>query len=73
MTKRGEADEPSGSSADNALGLWMSLGMAFGIPLGMLADNVGLGLALGLGFGVAIGVAKRRTQQQRDEAPGEDA
>jgi hypothetical protein len=72
MTKRGEGDESNGSSADNALALWIPLGMAFGIPLGVLADNVGLGIALGLGFGVVVGVARGRTQQQRDEAPDDD-
>jgi hypothetical protein len=50
-------------------GYWTSLGISigagFGLPLGLVFDNLALGIAMGAGFGVAIGAALERTH--RDE------
>lgn len=38
----------------------ISLGMCFGVALGILFDQLSLGISLGMLFGLAIGMAKKK-------------
>jgi len=50
-------------------GYWISIGMSigvgFGVALGLVFDNLALGIAIGAGFGVAIGAALEQRNKDK--------
>ena len=48
------------------LTIWMPLGIAIGMPWGLLFKNIALGLPLGIGIGLAIGGGLDRKAEKED-------
>ena len=65
---RSTSDEGATRDDRRPEGYWTSLGMSigvgFGVPLGLVFDNLALGIAMGAGFGVAIGAALERKNKE---------
>jgi hypothetical protein len=49
----------------STIAIWIPIGAGFGIPLGLIIDNLALGIAIGTAIGTAIGAA---TDQRRQGA-----
>ena len=51
----------------------LSIGVAVGVALGIVMDNVGLGMALGiLGGGIFWGISSQQDENPADEEQGEE-
>jgi hypothetical protein len=51
------------------IGVGIPVGTGFGVPLGLVFDNLALGIAIGAGTGVVLGAAidiRKRTRQWQD-------
>ena len=54
--KKGQSsnEEPE-NQRGSTIAIWIPIGVGFGIPLGLVFDNLALGIAIGAAIGIAIG------------------
>lgn len=76
MTSESEEKGPStnkrpGNQRGSTIAIWIPIGAGFGIPLGLVFDNLALGIAIGAVIGTALGAAMdQRRQGAETESDG---
>jgi hypothetical protein len=56
--KKGQSNaEGPGNQRDSAIAIWIPIGVGFGVPPGLVFDDLALGIARGAAIGMAIGAA----------------
>ena len=53
--KEQSSNEEPENQRGSTIAIWIPIGVGFGIPLGLVFDNLALGIAIGAAIGIAIG------------------
>ena len=56
-------DDQNNKKDVNKTGLFIAIGLAFGVVIGTALDNIGLWIAIGIALGIAVGAMRSRREE----------